>query len=246
MKYYVYGIDLAQSLNYTAIIVTEILKKKIKIAAIRKHKNLMYPELQKILFDDLFKRLPPKRIVVDYTNEKSFAGTMESEFNSSFTNSSSSGYQRWKMVMPMIFTQDTKLEMKQNARQILEKKQFVWPNRLKTDPRVWGLVEELKAQMLREFGSPGINGQLKFPKPEGHDNDLIIALELNLYGAKEFLNKEEDDRYTDESDDSPMSQYKCVPCKNGNHPGPGNHDVIYWEDFRGKNIDCPCKICYPS
>lgn len=41
--------------------------------------------------------------------------------------------------------------------------------------------------MLREAAEPALNGQLKFPKPEGHDNDLIISLELNLFGAKKYL-----------------------------------------------------------
>jgi len=240
LKNYVYGIDLAQSLNYTAIIVTEVSKKKIKIVTIRKYKDLHYPEIQKILFDDLFVRFPPKRVVVDYTNEKSFSGTIEARFHPSFTNSNSSGYQQWKMVMPITFTQDTKLALKQNARQIFEQKQFAWPNILKTDPRIWGLVEELKAQMLREFGSPGINGQLRFPKPEGHDNDLIIALELNLYGTLEFLNREEDDRYTGSS--NPLGKYPCNLCNQGTHQGPG-HAFAYFDDFGGKGIDCTCETC---
>jgi len=246
LTYYIYGIDLAQTLNYTAIIVTKVSKKKIRIVTIRKFKNVLYPEIQKILFDDLFVRFPPKRVVVDYTNEKAVAGAIESHFNSSFIKSNSSGYQQWKKVMPITFTQDAKLAMKQNARQIFEKKQFVWPSRILTDRRVWSLVEELKEQMFLESGSPGRNGQLTFPKPQGRDNDLIIALELNLFGALEFLNREEDTRYTEESDELPMAQYKCEPCKNGNHPGPGNHEVIYRDDFGGKQIDCPCRVCFPK
>ena len=41
--------------------------------------------------------------------------------------------------------------------------------------------------MLREAAEPTLDGKIKFPKPQGYDNDLIIALELNLFGAKKYL-----------------------------------------------------------
>lgn len=236
---HIYGIDLGQSLNYTGIVITNISNKKIKISAIRKYKDLTYPELQDILFDDLFKRFPPESILVDYTNEKSFAETIESKFNSLFMNPNTPEYHRWKKVQPVVFTQDTKLDMKQNAREIFEKKQFAWPNRLFTDPRAWGLIEELKQQMLREFASPGANGQLRFPKPEGHDNDLIIALELNLYGAKKFLHYDAGRGFIPRRS-NPMEKHTCPNCKQDNHVGT-IHQIYY--DATGGQIDCPCKIC---
>lgn len=235
---YIYGIDLGQSLNYSAVVVTKV-EKKIRLAGIRKYKKLTYPELQEILFNDLFERFAPECICVDYTNERSFSETMEAKFNSLFMDQYSSGYQRWTKVQPIVFTQDIKLAMKQNAREIFEKKQFVWPTRFLINPRVWSLIEELKEQMMREFGSPGANGQLKFPKPEGHDNDLIIALEMNLYGAKRFLSQNNADpwyipRY------NPYEKYTCVLCRKGSHSGTP-HDVYY--DLTGGLIGCPCKRC---
>ncbi|MBI5377279.1 MAG: hypothetical protein HZA82_01475, partial [Thaumarchaeota archaeon] len=92
-----------------------------------------------------------------------------------------------KCVKPVTFSQDTKLQLKQNARELFEKKYFTWPIKEQSDPAIWILVEELQEQMMREAGTPGPNGQLRFPKPVGYDNDLIIALELNLYGGKEYL-----------------------------------------------------------
>ncbi len=237
---YIYGIDLAQSLNYTAIIVTSIDKNKARIAAIRKYKDLTYPQVQEILFNDLFKRCVPDCIVVDYTNERSFAETMESKFNSSFMDSSSSGYRNWRMVQPVTFNQAVKLEMKQNAREIFEKKQFSWPSKLLTDPRVWSLIDELKQQMLREYASPGMNGQFSFPKPEGHDNDLIIALELNLYGAKRFLYRDDGPGFVPRGSYNPMEEYICLRCKNEDHEGT-IHTIYY--DPTGGQITCPCKPC---
>ena len=183
---YGYGIDLAQSLNYCGIVVTKI-EQDVRLVTLRKIKNLRYPEITELLFSDLFKRFPTTYVCIDYTNEKSFSETLEAKLNPSFIVPNSKDFTRWKTVDPVVFTINTKLAMKQNAREMLENKHFVWPEESSSDPRIWSLVEELKEQMLREAGTPGLNGILKFPKPEGHDNDLIMALELNLYGAKKYL-----------------------------------------------------------
>lgn len=235
---YVYGIDLGQSLNYSAIIVTKV-EKKVRLARIRKYKKITYPELQEILFNDLFERFPPECICVDYTNERSFAETMEAKFNSLFMDQYSSKYQKWDKIRPIVFTQDKKLTLKQNAREMFEKKQFVWPKRFLTDPRVWNLIEELKEQMMREFASPGTSGQLKFPKPEGYDNDLIIALEMNLYEAKKFLSQNNADPWYIPRH-NPYEKYICIECRKDNHMR-APHDVYH--DPTGGLIGCPCKKC---
>ena len=180
---YGYGIDAAHTLNYCGIVITRI-EDKIRLVTVKKLRGISYPEITRILFDDLFKKYPPRYICTDYTNERSFSHTIEARKNPGFDKHSTPGFYRWKYVNPVVFTMDTKLEMKQNAREMMENKDFVWPKKsLKANP----LVEELKDQMLREAGQPALNGKLKFPKPEGHDNDLIIALELNLFGAKKYL-----------------------------------------------------------
>jgi len=183
---YGYGIDLAHSLNYCGIIVTRI-DKDVRLVTIRKMKGVSYPEIAELLFDDLFKRYPPSFICTDFTNEKSFSETMEARLNPPFIQPKSKGFYSWKIVEPVVFTMDSKLALKQNAREMLENKHFVWPQKEYSDPRIWSLVEELKQQMLREAGTPTFNDKMKFPKPQGHDNDLIIAFELNLFGAKKYL-----------------------------------------------------------
>ena len=183
---YGYGIDLAHSLNYCGIIVTRI-DKDVRLVTIRKMKGVSYPEIAELLFDDLFKRYPPSFICTDFTNEKAFSETMEARLNPPFIQPKSKGFYSWKIVEPVVFTMDSKLALKQNAREMLENKHFVWPQKDYSDPRIWSLVEELKQQMLREAGTPTFNDKMKFPKPQGHDNDLIIAFELNLFGAKKYL-----------------------------------------------------------
>jgi len=236
---YIYGIDLAQALNYTGIVVTKIEDGKIRFAGIRKYNNKTYPEIEEILFD-LFARFTPKRVVVDYTNERSFTDTIEAKLHPSFMNPNSSDYKRWKTVTPVIFSQEMKLELKQNAREIFEKKQFAWPRSL-TDLRARSLVAETLEQTLREAASPGRNGLLNFRKHAGYDNDLIIALELSLYGAKEFLYYDPEDWYIKRTSRyNPMEKYTCIPCTKDDHPGTIHQ--IYW-DPTGGLIDCPCIVC---
>jgi len=183
---YGYGIDLAHTLNYCGIIVTRI-DKDVRLVTIRKMKGVSYPEIAELLFDDLFKRYPPRYICTDFTNEKAFSETMEARLNPPFIQPRAKGFYSWKIVEPVVFTMDSKLALKQNAREMLENRHFVWPQKEYSDPRIWSLVEELKQQMLREAGTPTSNDKMKFPKPQGHDNDLIIAFELNLFGAKKYL-----------------------------------------------------------
>ena len=183
---YGYGIDPAQSLNYCGIVVTSV-DDDIRLVTIRKLKNVKYPEIERLLFHDLFVRFPPDFICIDYTNEKSLSESIEAHFNNEFLDTYSSSYHKWQYVQPVIFNQEMKLRLKQNARQLFEKKKFVWPEKNSSDPMIWSLVEELREQMLLEAALPGIDGRLRFPKPAGHDNDLITALELNLHGAKGHL-----------------------------------------------------------
>lgn len=251
MTLYIYGIDLAQALNYTGIVITKIENGRTYLVYLRKFKNITYPELNEIIFD-LFKRYPPKRVVADFTNERSFTQTMESILHPSFANPSSSDRGKWRTVKPVVFTQEMKLMLKQNAREMFENRQFVWPRlptdpRISLDPRVWALISELKEQALRETATPGRNGQLLFRKSAGYDNDLVIALELNLYGAKEFLNYDPEGGYIQRPFKKERNKEDlCELCKNGNHPGPGNHDVIYHDAYGGKVTDCPCDICNPG
>lgn len=230
-----YGIDLAQTLNYCGIVIVEI-KENVKIKTIRKLQKLTYPEIVDILFNDLFTRFPPDYICVDYTNEKSVAETIEARLHPSFHSRWSPG--QWKYVRPIVFSQETKLQLKQNARELLERKIFRWPKKILSDPRIWALVDELKEQMLREAGEPGRDGLLKFPKPQGHDNDLVIAFELALLEAKKFIeepsSRQEIPRY------DPYEKYVCQECRKGNHHGRQRPPVP------GPNlttISCPCKIC---
>jgi hypothetical protein len=77
--------------------------------------------------------------------------------------------------------------MKQDARNMQESGLFVWPEGIHPIAEKQALLEELKDQMMHEVADPSRRGILKFPKPEGRDNDLIRSLELNLTVAKNYL-----------------------------------------------------------
>jgi len=184
---YVYGIDLAQTLNFAGIIVLDVSNTKVRIKTARKYQHVIYPQIKAILHKDLFPRFPPSAILVDYTSEKSFSEELEASLNPSFNIPNSDFYLKWKYVKPVIFSQASKLEMKQNSKNFMQQNWFDFPIETETHPLVWELVKELKEQMQRESAEPSGNGQLSFPKPEGQDNDLAMACELALLGAKEFF-----------------------------------------------------------
>lgn len=238
---YVFGLDLAQTLNYCSIAVLDV-DARIKIATLRNLKNKRYPEIINILFDDLFPRYPPEKIVVDYTNERSVSETIEARLNPSFLSEGTSSYRQWEFVIPYNFTVESKLALKQNARELLERKIFVWPKRILTSPIMWPLVEEAKRQMMREAGTPGSDGRLHFPKPQGHDNDLAIALELALYAAKPLLT-ENTSRWWYFTPQDPNEGYRCNNCRNGNHTHRGELAFLF---FEAGSAYCPCKICNPT
>lgn len=136
-------------------------------------------------------KFTPTKIYTDYTSEKSFSEWLETHLHPAFANRTSSQYKKWKYIEPIIFSQPVKLNMKQNARQMMEEGLFVWPMLSKSNPKTAMHIAETKEQMLREAGRSGNSGtgmtRVHFPKPVGYDNDLIMALELALLGARKHL-----------------------------------------------------------
>lgn len=179
--------DLAESLDYATIYIVSV-SDKARIVAVRKFNDVLYPQLEAFVIRKCVPRYPPSIICVDYTNERSFSEWLESALNPSFLNPYAPNFKKWKYVDPISFNDTTKLDMKQNMRQLEIDGLFEWPKQEKTDPRTWALIKETKEQMYREMGEPSRgNAPLKFPKPKGQHNDLIIGLELSLYRARRFL-----------------------------------------------------------
>jgi hypothetical protein len=156
------------------------------LQSIRKFQNYRYPQIEALLFNELFPLYPPSSITVDYTSEKSFSEGLESRLNPVFLNPHSAGFQQWRYVRPFTFTQASKLGLMQNLRLFLQKGWFKLPEYSPQIPmEVWMLIEELRLQIERISAEP-THGEigLKFPKPYQHDDDLAIALGLMLDGAK--------------------------------------------------------------
>ena len=187
---YGYGIDLAQTLNYCAIIVGACDYNTVHLAAIRKVKDLMYPNIRKILVKELFPQMPPTFAVVDYTSEKAFSEELETELNPLFRNMNTPYYGKWQYVQPFIFSQGSKLGLWQNTRRFLENGWFKFP--ATDNPNLSGetiaLINELQEQLMRVSAVP-TQGEIgiKFPKPTGHNDDLAIACGLMLDGMKDYV-----------------------------------------------------------
>lgn len=181
----VYGIDLAESLNYTGIVITEVTDK-IRLRTLRKFNHVKYPMIHHLLQTDLFPNVRPDKLAIDYTSEKAFSEELEARMNPSFTTPGSPSFGTWRYVVPMVMSKGMNLKLKQNARLMLESKLFVWPDDPSPVKEIQDLVQQLYDQMMREVGDPRPSG-MTFPKPSGQDNDLIRALEMNLMVAKEFL-----------------------------------------------------------
>lgn len=186
---YAYGIDVAETLNFTAIVVTHVTDA-VRLRTIRKLNETSYPIIQRMLEHELFPRYPPFAVGIDYTSEKSVAEGIEAILHPGFINPYDPTYRRWERVDAIVNTDVNKLAMKQNARRFLESGIFVMPDVVHLQGPMQALVQELKDQMDREAASPGRGHvPLHFKKPKGKDNDLIIALEHNLYALRNLLDQ---------------------------------------------------------
>ena len=195
---YIYGVDLAENLNYFAVWILYPKDGHIRIKTVKKAKNVLYPTLEKMFTDPkigLFKKYPPAEIWTNYTNEKAFSEYLETHFHPAFANPHSKDYKKWKMVHPIVSTQPVNLNMKQNAAQMMQAdengfKVFEWPDPKRTRAETGIIIAEAKEQTLREAAHVSSAGMAKstFPKPTGYDNDLIRGLELMLLGARKYAN----------------------------------------------------------
>lgn len=195
---YIYGIDLAEALNFFACWILYPQDGHIRIKTVKKARNVLYPTLVEMFTNPktgLFKKYPPTEIWTDYTNEKSFSEFMETHFNPAFANPHSKKYKKWTIVHPVISSQPVNLQMKQNMAQMLQKNEndftiFEFPDPRKTRPETGIIIEEAKEQALREAAHTTKSGagmtKAVFPKPVGYDNDLIRALELGALGARKY------------------------------------------------------------
>ena len=183
---YGYGIDLAETLNYCGITVLRI-QNNIQIQTLRKFNKKSYPEIRALLLNDLFPRFPPDYVATDYTSEKSFSEELEASLNPLFTLAHVPEHGKWKYVLPIRFSLDSKLAMKQNSRYMIESKIFVPPPEQGSPPEIFALWEELYAQLFREVADHSSRGTYMFPKPQGFDNDLAMSFELAMFGAKDMI-----------------------------------------------------------
>jgi hypothetical protein len=185
---YVYGVDPATELNYCGISVLAVDFTKAHLQSIKKTTKTTYPEIHEKL-KNMFQRMTPTKIVIDYTNNENFAQEIEAKLNPRYLAVGTPYYKKFTFVEPYRFDQGSKLALMQNMRSFFENKWFQLPiHHPQMMPETWSLIVELKEQLNRINAVP-THGEvgLKFPKPYGHDDDLAISLALALWGCKDYM-----------------------------------------------------------
>lgn len=169
---FIYGLDPAEHSDFFGIVVHTIDKGMAKLATLRKLRNYKYPEVQRLLKEELFTKYPPRYIVIDYSNEKGFAETLEELYGS--------------RVEAFNFTQINKLMLKQDGLKILQMG-YEWP--VSKNPQVQSWIDECRDQLKHEQMLETSAGRITFDHPEGEHNDLAIAWELSIHGCLRFILK---------------------------------------------------------
>ena len=176
---------MAEDLNFCGIVIGNV-SDKVRFSNLRKFNHILYPNIQSLCTGELARLYPPTRVAVDYSNNQAFAEYLEAQWHPSFTSMGSEHYGKWKTILPVKFSFESKLDMKQNSRQIHESGLIDYPDPLMCSSTQRTLINEMKDQLMREASTPTSRG-LSFPKPDGYDNDLAIAAELMLKAARPYL-----------------------------------------------------------
>jgi hypothetical protein len=229
MARYVYGLDAAETTDYFGIAVHDLNMSEYetvrgqkvpkayrlpKLVTLRAFYNYRYPEVERILLHDLFRRFPPAYLVYDYSNEKSFGERLVERF----------GKERVELLT---FSSAVKLQLKKDGTTILQMgykfpRVDNLPYSAKGQPpqmSIRWLVEELIKQLHNEQMFPTKSGnKLTFDHPPGRHNDLAIAWELSVHGCLKFIDRQSKSR--------PMSATKVYSRE-------PTSDMTYLTEFDG-------------
>jgi hypothetical protein len=120
MTLFVYGLDPAERTDYFGIVINSINGPTAKLHTLRKIRAFKYPDVIRLLKFDLFVRYPPYRIVIDYSNEKTFSETLIEQYGK-------------EVVEAINFTNANKMMLKKDGLQVLQMG-YEWPT--SQDPKV--------------------------------------------------------------------------------------------------------------
>jgi hypothetical protein len=171
MTLFVYGLDPAERTDYFGIVINSINGPTAKLHTLRKIRDFKYPDVIRLLKFDLFVRYPPYRIVIDYSNEKTFSETLIEQYGK-------------EVVEAINFTNANKMMLKKDGLQVLQMG-YEWPT--SQDPKVQSWIDELRDQLKHEQMLETPSGKLSFDHPQGEHNDLAIAWELSIHGCLPFI-----------------------------------------------------------
>lgn len=174
MARYIWGLDPASKNDFFGIVVHELKNKTPKLRAINQLRHTSFDRLYDYLVKDMAIRYPPYYIVIDYSNEKTFADMLMKRYT--------------RRVETISFTTDNKLMLKEDGLSVL-KQGYKFPNPAKIlEPTAAKYVTELMQQLKREQMLQTRTGKTTFDHPSGQHNDLAIAWELSIHGCLKYMN----------------------------------------------------------
>jgi len=177
---YIYGEDPASQNDFFGIVIHEMPSPTIDnpkpVPLLRDIYNLNHTSFDKIIeFHTrvLFPKFPPRLMVFDYTNERSFTDLMENRF----------GKSRVTKINFSAGTSGTKKMLKDDGLSIL-KQWYTFPNpAIIKDPAKFELVLELIEQLKHEEMKLTSSDRESFDHPTCRHNDMGIAWELSIHGC---------------------------------------------------------------
>ena len=180
MPRYIYGEDPASQNDFFGIVIHEMPSPTIDnpkpLPLLRDIYQLNHTSFDKIIeFHTriLFPKFPPRLMVFDYTNERTFTDLMKNRF----------GKSRVTKINFSAGTSGTKKMLKDDGLSIL-KQGYQFPNPAKIkDPAKSQLVLELIQQLKHEEMVLTPSGRESFDHPTGRHNDMGIAWELSIHGC---------------------------------------------------------------
>ena len=180
MSRFIYGEDPASQNDFYGIVIYELPsptkenpKPLPKLRDLYKLNHTSFDKIIEFHTNVLFRKYPPRLMVFDYTNERTFTDIMENRF----------GKSRVIKVNFSSGTSGTKKMLKDDGLSIL-KQGYRFPNPYKIkDPNKAQLVRDLIEQLKHEEMKITPSGKESFDHPTGRHNDLAIAWELSIHGC---------------------------------------------------------------
>jgi len=190
LKRYIYGLDPASQDDFFGIIVHElpdIVVNNVQPLPILRHiskpRHKPFDVMLEYITRNLFQKMPPYYVVIDYTNERTFTDMLVRDY----------GEERIETVKFGASLSGTKKMLKDDGLAIL-KQGYNFPDHTTLpNPETAQMIRELIVELKHEEMTITRGGVESFSHPIGRHNDTAIAWELSIHGClKHMLHAQSD------------------------------------------------------